>query len=72
MNLGVHLSEEEMAQLRHFTCTNDDAEAVSVAAREYLRLIRLRELESVSGRVEFRENWQELESLEVNEVDLPQ
>jgi len=72
MSLGVNLSDEEIAQLRHVTNMSDDAEAVSAAAREYLRLVRLRELKSVSGRVEFEENWQELESLEADERDFPQ
>ena len=71
MNLAVNLSDEEIAQLRHVTKMSDDAEAVSAAAREYLRLVRLRELKSVSGKVEFEENWQELESLEAGETDLP-
>ena len=72
MSLGGNLSDEEIAQLRHVTNMSDDAEAVSAAAREYLRLVRLRELKSVSGRVEFEENWQELESLEADETDFPQ
>ena len=72
MNLAVNLSDEEIAQLRHVTKMSDDAEVVSAAAREYLRLVRLRELKSVSGKVEFEENWQELESLEAGETDLPQ
>ena len=71
MNLAVNLSDEEIAQLRNVTKMSDDAEAVSTAAREYLRLARLRELKSVSGKVEFEENWQELESLEAGETDLP-
>jgi hypothetical protein len=71
MNLAVSLSDEEIAQLRHVTKMSDAAEAVSAAAREYLRLVRLRELKSVSGKVEFEENWQELESLEAGETDLP-
>jgi hypothetical protein len=72
MSLGVNLSNEEIAQLRRVTKTSDDAEAVSMAAREYLRLSRLRELKSVSGKVEFEDNWQELESVEADEIDFPQ
>jgi hypothetical protein len=72
MSLGVNLSHEEIAQLRRVTKTSDDAEAVSIAAREYLRLSRLRELKSLSGRVDFEDNWSELESMEANEIDFPQ
>jgi len=40
------------------THLQDDAEAVQMATREYLRMRRLRELKSVSGKVDYDGNWQ--------------
>lgn len=72
MSIGINLSHEELAQIRIVTKIEDDAEAVSTAAREFLRQVRLRELKSVSGKVDFDENWREIESLESSETDFPQ
>lgn len=71
MTISVDLSPEEIEQLKEITKLTDDAEAVGQAARDYLRLRRLRELKAVSGKVEFDENWQELESLELSEMRFP-
>lgn len=71
MNLVLSLSVEEIQQLRDALGATDDAEAVSKAAREYLRLVRFRQLKSVSGKVEFDDNWEELESLEIAATDFP-
>ncbi len=72
MNLGISLSAEEIRQLRDVTDAANDAEAVSKAAREYLRLVRLRELKAVSGKVDYDDNWKELESLEIENTPFPQ
>jgi hypothetical protein len=50
----------------------NDAEAVTKAAKEGLRLSRLRELKAVSGEVDLEDNWQELEELELGELGFPQ
>ena len=71
MNLGINLSNEEISQLRHITAAQDDAEAVSMAARDYLRIVRLRELKAVSGKVEYDDNWRELETMEVDHTEFP-
>ena len=55
MSLVVDLTSEELKQIKQFTHIDDDAAAVSLAAREYLRMIRLRVLKAVSGIVEFCE-----------------
>ena len=60
MSISVELTPDELAQLQQFTQLPIAAEAVSKAAREYLRLRRLRELKTVSGKVE----WQEWEGPE--------
>lgn len=71
MSINIELSAQELAALKQLTKLQDDAEAVTMAAREFLRLSRLRELKAVSGKVEFDSNWQELEALELNEADFP-
>lgn len=72
MSITIEMSAPEIAALRHLTRLDNDAEAIVQAAREFLRLSRLRELKAVTGKVEFEANWQELEDLELNESALPQ
>jgi hypothetical protein len=72
MSVAVNLTSDEIAQIRQLTKLDDDSQAVSRAAREFLRLCRLRELKAVSGKVDFDDNWEELESLELDETPFPQ
>lgn len=72
MSITIDLTAQEVAALKQITKLEDDAEAVVKAAREFLRLRRLCELKTVSGKVEFEVNWQELEALELSESDFPQ
>jgi hypothetical protein len=72
MSISIDMTAQEIAALKQITRLENDVEAVTKAAREFLRLSRLRELKAVSGKVEFESNWQELEKLEVNESDFPQ
>ena len=67
MSVTIEIAPEELAEIRERTKVASDEEAVHLAAREYLRLLRLRELKSMSGKVDFEENWQELEDLESSE-----
>jgi hypothetical protein len=71
MSIHVELSAQEIDALKQVTKLQVDSEAVTKAAREFLRLSRLRELKAVSGRVEFDCNWQELEELEFSESGIP-
>jgi len=71
MSITVTLSSEELAQIKQITQLDSDAEAVSRAAREFLRLVGLRQLKSVSGQVDYEENWQQLESLELDDISFP-
>jgi hypothetical protein len=71
MSIRIDLTVQEIAALKQVTRLENDAEAVSKAAREFLRLTRLRELKAVSGKIEFESNWQELENLELGETDFP-
>jgi hypothetical protein len=55
MSVTVDLTSEEVAQIKQITRMQDDAAAVAEAAREYLRLIRLRERNAVSGKVRYED-----------------
>lgn len=71
MSIKIELPAQEIAALRQLTKTDSDSDAVVHAAREFLRLARLRELKAVSGKVDFDTDWQRLEDLELGETDLP-
>ncbi|HTU17257.1 MAG TPA: hypothetical protein VMG10_04285 [Gemmataceae bacterium] len=65
------MTAQELEALKQATKIENDAEAVAKAAREFLRLRRLRELKAVSATVELQANWQELEQRELAETDFP-
>ena len=71
MSVTISLTNQEIAQIRQITQQTSDSDAVSAAVREFLRTSRLRELKAVSGKVEFDDNWQQLESLEIGESPFP-
>ena len=71
MSVTIEMSIQEIAAIKQLTQIEGDAEAIIQAAREYLRLSRLRELKAASGKFEFDDNWQALEALELNESVLP-
>ena len=72
MSITIELTKQEIAQIKQLTQLNGDVEAVGRAVREFMRLCRLRELKAASGKVEFDDNWQDLEALEVRECTVPQ
>ncbi len=67
MSVIVNLSAEEVAQIKRFTDLENEGEAVTKAAREFLRVIQLRELKAASGNVDYQELGQEMEALELRE-----
>jgi hypothetical protein len=67
MNVTVDLTNDEVTQLRHFTELDNDRDAVAKAAREFLRISRLRDLKSASGKVDYQDLGQSLEALELRE-----
>jgi len=67
VSIAIDLTAQEVAALKQLTKLENDAQAIAQAAREFLRLSRLRELKTISGKVEFESNWQELERLERSE-----
>jgi hypothetical protein len=72
MSITVDLKHDEIAQIKELTRLADEAEAVSKAAREFLRMASLRQLKAAMGKIDFQDNWRELESLELSEMQLPQ
>jgi len=53
VSITIEMPAQEIEALRQLTRLDNDAEAIIRAAREFLRLSRLRELKAVSGKVEF-------------------
>jgi hypothetical protein len=72
MSIDIELPEHVLAALRSITKQESNAGAIAEAAREFLRISRLRELKTASGNVDFDLNWQQLEELEMNDRGLPQ
>ncbi len=72
MSILIEMPAQEIAAIKKLTRIEDDAEAITQAAREFLRLVGLRELKAASGKVEFDSNWQDLEELEQHESGLPE
>jgi hypothetical protein len=72
MSIRIELPDQELAAIKQITKLDDAAEAVVRAAREFLRLSRLRELKAVSGKVDLDTDWQKLEELDLGEVGFPE
>ncbi len=72
MRITIEMPAQEIAALKRITRLEDDAEAIIQAAREFLRLGRLRELKAASGKVDFELDWQELENIELADSPIPQ
>ena len=71
MSIDVLLTPQEVVALKRITNTQDDAQAVTQGVRQFLRLVHLRQLKMASGTVEFETNWQQLEALELDDMQLP-
>jgi hypothetical protein len=67
MSVTVSLSLDEVAQIKRFTGLENENEAVTRAAREFLRVAQLRELKAASGKVEYQDVAQDMEALELRE-----
>ncbi len=59
MSIQVELTPEEIAAIKEITQLDNEVEAITAAAREYLRLRRLRELTAASGKFEYDTSWLE-------------
>ena len=67
MTVTVNLSLEEMAQIKRLTDLENENEALTKAAREFLRVTQLRELKAASGKVDYQEVGEAMEALELRE-----
>ncbi len=72
MSITIEMPAQELAALKQLTKLENDGEAIMKAAREFLRISRLRELKAVPGKVDFDDNSQELEERELGETNFPQ
>ena len=64
INVDDHLFEELMRR----TGARTKTAAVRIALEEYIRLMRVRELISLRGKVDIADNWRELRELEIQEM----
>lgn len=71
MSTVVHLTEEELAELKRLTNQSDPTDAIRAAMQDYLRHARRMQLKQLSGQVEMLGNWRQLEQRELmtNEQD---
>jgi len=72
MSVTVNLTSNEVAQIKRFTELEDEKEAVTKAAREFLRVAQLRELKAASGKVDYQDAGDAMEALELRERHLNQ
>jgi hypothetical protein len=54
-------------QIKRFTALENEKEAVTKAAREFLRVAQLRELKGVSGKFDYHHMGDTMEALELRE-----
>jgi hypothetical protein len=67
MSVTVNLSPDEVAQIKRFTALKNESDAVTMAAREFLRVVKLRELKAASGNVDYQDAGGAMEALELRE-----
>ena len=67
MSVTINLSPDELGQIKRFTALENESEAVTKAAREFLRLAKLRELKSASGKLDYKDVGETMEALELRE-----
>ena len=67
MSITVDLSSDELAHIKRATELQDDRQAVTKAAREFIRLSHLRELKSASGKLDYQDMSDTMETLELRE-----
>jgi hypothetical protein len=65
MATTVHLTDDELADLKELTNETDPAAAVRAAMQDYVRYARRMQLKQLSGRVKMQNSWQHLEALEM-------
>jgi hypothetical protein len=69
MSVTVDLSSDELSQIKRLTELDNESDAVTKAAREFLPVTQLRELKAVSGKVDYEDVGAAMEALELRERD---
>jgi hypothetical protein len=69
MSVTINLSSDELSQIKRLTELDDESDAVTKAAREFLRVTQLRELKAASGKVDYEDLSASMEALELRERD---
>lgn len=64
MSVTVNLSSDELSQIKRLTELDNESDAVTKAAREFLRVTQLRELKAASGNVDYQDVGPAMEALE--------
>lgn len=64
INVDDHLFEELIRR----TGARTKTAAVRIALEEYIRLMRVKELIAMRGKVDIEDNWRELRELEIQEM----
>jgi hypothetical protein len=67
MSVTINLSSDELAQIKRLTELDNENDAVTKAAREFLRVAQLRELKTVSGKVDHQDVSDAMEAMELRE-----
>jgi hypothetical protein len=67
MSVTVNLTLDEVTKIKQFTALTNESDAVSKAAREFLRVSELRELKASSGKLDYQELGDAMEALELRE-----
>ncbi len=67
MSVTVNLTLDEVTKIKQFTALDNESDAVSKAAREFLRVSELRELKASSGKLDYQELGEAMEALELRE-----
>jgi Asp-tRNA(Asn)/Glu-tRNA(Gln) amidotransferase C subunit len=67
MSVTINLSSDEVAKIKRFTQLDSESEAVAKAAREFLRVVQLRELKAATGTVDYQGVEEDMEALELRE-----
>lgn len=72
MSITIDMPADEIDAIKKLTRSDSDSEAVLRAAREYLRLSKLRELKTASGKLDFDPaSAQQAEDLELGDATSP-
>jgi len=68
MRTTINVDDSLFEELMRRTGARTKTAAVRIALEEYIRLMRVKELLSLRGKLEIEDNWRELRELEIQEM----